>query len=245
METADPTQRGLAVSVRDLWKRYGYREILRGVALDVPVGTALAILGPNGVGKSTLLRILAGQARFDSGSVNVCGRDVRRDSTWIKAQVGVVFHESFLRREFTLEENLRFTADLYRLRWTDVALRVDTLLRRLAIHHRKQDRVGTFSQGLAKRASLVRSLLHDPRLWILDEPFSGLDPAGRDILEVLLREFTARGGAVVVVTHATDVGPRIGARSVRLDAGRMLDARQADAGTPVDGIPTTAGESPR
>ena len=183
----------IAVGVRGLRKRYGYREVLRGVDLEVPAGTCVAIRGENGAGKSTLLRILAALSRFDAGQVSILGTDVRRGSVEVRGRVGTLLHESFLRRELTLDENLRFACDLQGLRYRDLAARVSSLLDRVRLAHRKRDRVATFSQGMTRRAGIVRSLLHDPELWLLDEPTSSLDAAGTELLATLVREHVARG----------------------------------------------------
>jgi len=197
-----------AVSVRGLRKRFGYHDVLRGIDLDVPRGGCFAIYGHNGAGKSTFLRIVAGQWTYAEGTVRVLGLDMRRESLEARARLGVVFHESFLRQEFTLDENLRFSCDLHGLRFRDVAARAEGLLDRFGLAPRRHDRVGTFSQGMTRRASIVRSLLHGPELWLLDEPFSGLDPAGQELLKGMIRDFAACG-TVLLVTHDLALGAEL------------------------------------
>lgn len=199
----------LAIRVRGLRKRFGYREVLRGLDLDIPRGQCFALFGPNGAGKSTLLRILATQWSADAGTVEVLGREARRQALEIRARIGVVLHDSLLRRELSLAENLRFACDLQGLRWREVETRSGRLLRRFGLHLRSRDRVGAFSQGMIRRAGIVRSLLHDPELWLLDEPFSGLDPEGQALLESVIADFTAGGGTVVLVTHRMELGARL------------------------------------
>ncbi|HVR75302.1 MAG TPA: ABC transporter ATP-binding protein, partial [Planctomycetota bacterium] len=162
-----------AARLRGVRKRFGYQDVLRGVDLEVPRGGIFVIFGPNGAGKSTILRLLATQWSSTAGTVEVLGHDVRREPILIRSQLGLVFHEPFLRRELTVEENLRFASELHGIDGAAAPERIERLLGRFGILHRRRDAVGTLSQGMTKRASLARSLLNEPRLWILDEPFSG------------------------------------------------------------------------
>jgi ABC-type multidrug transport system ATPase subunit len=202
-------------------KTLGYREVLRNIDLDVPAGMLFVIHGPNGAGKSTLLRLAATQWRPSAGEVLVLGRDARREALWVRRRVGLVLHESLLRRELTLEENLRFACDLQGLGFRAVRDRADGLLDRFGLFPRRRDLVATFSQGMAKRASIVRSLLHEPELWLLDEPFSGLDPAGQALLEGLVRDFPRAGGTVVLVTHEEERGERLANAWARIENGKV------------------------
>ena len=193
------------VALHGIRKRFGYRDVLHGVDLDVEPGICLSIFGPNGAGKSTLLRVISTQWLPSEGGGTVLGLDLVRDAQRIRRRLGVVMHQSFLRNELTLDENLRFYAALYDV---DVRLRGPELLERFGLDHRTRDPVGTFSQGMTKRANLIRSLLHSPDLWILDEPFSGLDPAGQDLL---------RDGGDVLHPHAEAHG-----------GGRLQDQQEPD-----------------
>lgn len=213
-----------AVRLRGIRKRFGYREALRGVDFEVPAGSSVAIFGANGAGKSTLLRIVATRWAPSAGGGEVLGFDLRRQALEIRRRVGVIFHQSFLRSEFTLEENLRLYGELYGLPTADRAFE---LLERLGLAHRRKDRVETYSQGMVKRADIARSLLHDPQLWLLDEPFSGLDPEGRSLLEGMILDFTATGGTVVLVTHDVASGTRLADRTLTIHDGVV--ARVADA----------------
>ena len=232
-----------AVDVSGVRKRFGYRDTLKGIDLRVERGDCIAITGPNGAGKSTLLRILATAWRPSAGRGHVLGHDLQRETVEIRRRIGVVFHESFLRQELTLEENLRFAADLYDVgsdgasasssngsedssapdapRVIDERARFAQLIDRVGLSTRRRDVVRTFSQGMKKRASIARSLLHRPELWILDEPFSGLDPAGRQLLIEMIDEFRGDGGTVLLVTHQVELGIRLATRLVRIADGRL------------------------
>lgn len=240
-----------AVTVRRLRKRFGYRDVLRGVDLDVPRGACFALLGPNGAGKSTILKIVATHWKANEGDVRVLGIDARRDPEAVRARVGIAFHDSFLRREFTLDENLRFACDLHDVRPAAVGPWIEELLERFGLAHRRGDRVGTFSQGMLRRASLIRSLLHHPELWLLDEPFSGLDPGGQEILMGAVEMFVAGGGTVLLVTHRPATAARLARDAAWLVDGDVvcrgagaLAAAEAAAGavaTPTPGVRDGAG----
>lgn len=215
--------RSPAVRMDGVRKRFGYRDTLRGVSLEVPRGGCLVITGPNGAGKSTLLRILATQWSFTSGRVEILGRDIQRHTSWVRARIGLVLHEPFLRREMTLEENLRFAAALFAIPASLRDTRIEKLLETFGLGHRRKDIVGTFSQGMLKRASLARSLINEPEVWILDEPFSGLDPAGQDLLGASIRSFLEErsGRTVFLVTHQLGIGRELATSSVRIEDGRV------------------------
>lgn len=231
----------LAIDVRGVRKRFGYREVLKGVSLRVPRGTCFVLSGPNGAGKSTLLRIVATQWTFHAGHVRVLGTDVRRLTGKLeaRARLGAVFHESFLRPELSLEENLQYAASLHRLRWAQVAERAEELSRRFGLQARLRDRVTTFSEGMIKRANVVRSLLHEPDLWILDEPFAGLDWAGRELLESVVKDYCTSGHTVFMVTHLAELRDRMATSSALVDGGRLVDPSASD--TVVPGAPSPTG----
>lgn len=217
---------GLAVRVRGLKKRFGYREALRGIDLDVERGTCLAVRGPNGAGKSTLIGILATLRTFDAGEVAVLGDDARERAVRVRSRIGVLLHESFLRRELTLEENLRFACELRGLRFREVRDAARGLLERFGLSERAGDRVGAFSQGMARRAGILRSLLGAPDLWLLDEPQAGLDAEGSEVLVGLLREHLAAGRSAVVATHDPSLAERVGARTLWLAGGLVAAGRE-------------------
>jgi ABC-type multidrug transport system ATPase subunit len=198
-----------AVRAAGLRKAFGYREALKGVDLEIPASGCFVVFGPNGAGKSTLLRIISTRMRPSAGSLEVLGLDAMRSGDRVRAGMGVVFHDTFLRSDLTLEENLLFYGQLYGLRTAACRERADALAIRFGLGARRFDPVRTFSQGMAKRAALIRSLLHDPRLWLLDEPFSGLDPAGCALLEEVIAEERSGGRTIIMVTHDVEIGLRL------------------------------------
>jgi heme exporter protein A len=228
--TSVPVEVSAAPAVRaaGLRKVFGYREALKGVDLEIPGSGCFVIFGPNGAGKSTFLRMISTRMRPTAGRLEVLGLDAARGGDRIRSRMGVVFHDTFLRGDLTLEENLHFYGQLYGLKAAACRERADALAIRFGLGARRFDPVRTFSQGMAKRAALIRSLLHDPRLWLLDEPFSGLDPAGCALLEEVIAEERSGGRAIIMITHDVEIGLRLADDGAAVVDG-MIRARGREA----------------
>jgi len=200
------------VEARGLARRYGAVRALAGVDLRLSAGEVLLTLGPNGAGKSTLLRTLAGLLRPTAGSVTVAGRLLSRDDPDARRPIGLLSHQSLLYDELTLLENLRLAARLYDL--PDAASRSLAALEAQGLADRRHDRPRSLSRGMQQRAAIARALLHDPRLLLLDEPFTGLDAAAGERFRDLLRTHATGDRALVIVTHhaseAWELATRIG-----------------------------------
>jgi heme exporter protein A len=177
------------IRAREVEKRFGRRRVLRGVSFELERGGMLVVTGPNGSGKTTLMRIVAGLVAPTKGSV-----EVQVD----RARLGFLSHEPLVYRELTAVENLELFGRLYRV--PERRERIGMLLERFGLWDARNDRVGTYSRGMAQRLALCRALLHEPELLVLDEPFSALDEAGAALLD---RELAALGEdrTLVVSTH--------------------------------------------
>jgi ABC-type multidrug transport system ATPase subunit len=192
----------IAVTARALEKRFGPVAALRGVDLEIAAGTALAILGPNGAGKSTLLRIAAGLSLPTAGSLEIRvgeSGDAKQTRAHARAKVGFVGHATLLSPELTARENLLFAARLYAV--PDAGARADQLLAEEGLSEFAGRRAGTFSRGMAQRLSIARALVHDPQLILLDEPFTGLDPASSERLAQRIVGLRQEGRTLMVTTH--------------------------------------------
>jgi ABC-type multidrug transport system ATPase subunit len=174
------------IHVELLEKRYGRRRVLAGLSFDVEEGGFLVVSGANGSGKTTLLRILAGLVAATRGEV-----DVRAD----RSRIGVLAHEPLVYRELTALENLDLYGRLYRV--PERRERIGMLLERFGLWDVRNERVATYSRGMTQRLALCRTLLHDPELLVLDEPFSALDEAGSAVLDRELGELAGTKTAVV------------------------------------------------
>ena len=203
----------------DVSRSYGRRWALNRVSLRCDAGEIVALLGPNGAGKSTLLSVAAALLSPSAGSVRY-GEHEFQATPALRQRIGLVGHDLYLYPELTAAENLTFYGRLHRV--PDVARRVDAALERAQLTSRRDDAVHGFSRGMRQRLTLERALLHDPRLVLLDEPFTGLDDVSSSALVKRLEELRANGRIVVVATHDSRVIDGVINRAVMLRDGRLV-----------------------
>jgi ABC-type multidrug transport system ATPase subunit len=208
------------VDIRDVSRFYGRRRALSHVSLVCRRQEVLGLLGPNGAGKSTLLSILATLITPSAGEVRYGVDRAREAGAGLRARLGLLAHDLHLYPELTARENLDFFARLYGL--ADVRARVERALTRAGLQERGDDLVTGFSRGMRQRLALERALLHEPRLLLLDEPFTGLDDASGAALVARLKELRAEGRIVVVATHDLDVAEGLLDRAAVLHDGRLV-----------------------
>ena len=189
------------VEVRQLTHAYGGRVALDGLTLSVDAGEIFGILGPNGSGKTTLFRILSTLIPTAPGRACIVGRDVATDRDGVRRSIGVVFQSPSLDKQLTAQENLTHHGHLYGLRGADLRRRVADALASVSLGGRAGERVGSFSGGMRRRVELAKGLLHRPRVLLMDEPSTGLDPAARIDLWRQLRAVAAAGVTVLLTTH--------------------------------------------
>ena len=208
-----------SIEVSGLQKGFGDLPVLWDLNLSLGWGEFLALFGANGSGKTTFLRVLAGQMRPDSGTVKIAGHDLRRRPGAARRQVGVVAHSGFLYDDLTCAENLTFYGRLYSV--DDLKARVGEVLDQVGLSQRADRRVRSLSHGMQKRLAIARAILHRPSLLLLDEPESGLDRDSVTALADLLREWTASGRSVVMTTHNADLGLAWGTKVAVLANGKL------------------------
>jgi ABC-2 type transport system ATP-binding protein len=198
-----------ALTVANLSHRYGERVALKQVNFSVPTGSIFALLGPNGGGKTTLFRIISTLLPTQPGGVEVFGHDVEAAASAVRRLIGVMFQSPALDRRLTVHENLRCHGHLYGIRGRVLDERITEALALVTLDDRADDLVQTLSGGLQRRVELAKALLPDPRLLVLDEPSTGLDPgARREIWDHLVRLRQERGTTVVLTTHLMDEAAR-------------------------------------
>ena len=210
---------GDAIRVNDLEKSFGDTPVLWGLNLTVGWGEFVVLVGANGVGKSTLLRILSTQSRADAGSALVSGYDVRRQPGAVRRVVGVVGHDTFLYDDLTCLENLTYYGRLFALK--EPGQRAEEMLSRLGLSRHANQRLRTLSHGMQKRVAIARAILHQPRILLLDEPESGLDQGSVAGLQSTLGEWTASGRTVIMTTHNTGLALSWSDRVGVLSGGKL------------------------
>lgn len=208
------------VLATDLARVYGRRRALAHVSFSARSGEVLALVGPNGAGKSTLLAILATLATPSAGEVQYGGRTAAAAGAALRAHLGWLGHDLQLYPELTARENLTFFARLAGI--ADLRARVGGALAAARLEDRGDDLVGSFSRGMRQRLAFERSLLHRPRLLLLDEPFTGLDAASAGALADRLRSLAAAGHIVVLATHDVAEADEVVSRALVLDSGWLI-----------------------
>ena len=191
-----------ALSVKNVTHQYKEVIALNGLSLDVPAGQIFGVLGPNGSGKSTLFRLVSTLTRVQRGSVEVFGWCTKANTSEVRQHLGVVFQSPSLDRKLTVLENIRCQAALYGLSGKERDDRIDEFVNRLGIADKLNTRCEKLSGGLKRRVELAKGLLHRPKILLLDEPSSGLDPASRlDLWQALTQLRNEFGTTIVLTTH--------------------------------------------
>lgn len=221
-----------AVEARGLEKRFGFRTAVGPLDLRLAPGDFTVVFGPNGAGKTTLLRLLAGLVRPTRGEVWIGGERVSQTNQEWRRDVGVLSHQTYLYPGLTAAENLRFYARLYGL--DQRGKRVREALAEMGLAERAGDPVRQFSRGMQQRLALARTLLHNPGVVFLDEPYSGLDPHAAAVLGGVLARLRAERRTVLLVTHNLAQGLELADRVVVQARGRWISDEPRTAINPTE-----------
>ena len=211
-----------AVSYRNLTKRFGQKTAVNEISVEIPAGSFYGICGPNGAGKTTLLRMTCGLLRPDSGTVAVAGHDVWSDPVGAKTRLGMVPDNPTMFTRLGGRELIEFNGLLRGMDPNVVSERADSLLRLLDLEDAADTLIADYSLGMTKKVAIACALLHSPRVVFLDEPFAGIDPVARQVLETILSGYTRSGGTVVFSDHTMDVVERLCDRIMIIDEGSIL-----------------------
>jgi ABC-2 type transport system ATP-binding protein len=217
-----PTSAEPGIVVSDVWRYFGDVAALSGMSFTVPYGQVTALVGPNGVGKTTLLLVLASLLKPSQGSARVAGLDPTSDPQGVRAQIGWMPDAFGVYDQLTVREYLRFFGSAYRLDRATVAARVAELLSLVHLSEYADRPVHVLSRGQKQRLALTRALVHRPRVLLLDEPASGLDPRSRIELRDILRGLAAAGAAILVSSHILTELEEIADRVVLVAGGRTI-----------------------
>ena len=226
------------LSVQNLSKRYGEATVVDDLSFDIAPGECLGVIGPNGAGKTTTIRMCLGLTTPDSGSlnyfaqgavagvrgVNTAGEALQmpRDALTIKAQIGVVTQMDTLDPDFTCAENLLVYGRYFGMKDAQIRARIPALLEFASLSAKAQAKPGELSGGMKRRLSLARALVNNPRLLLLDEPTTGLDPQARHLMWERLQLLLQEGKSILLTTHFMDEAERLCSRLLVLDHGRKI-----------------------
>jgi ABC-type multidrug transport system ATPase subunit len=215
------------VRLVDVSRHFGRRRAVSQISLTARSGDILGLLGPNGAGKSTVIGMLATLVAPTSGSVTYGGQPARALGGPLRRAIGLLAHELHLYPELSARQNLAFFAQLYGLDARDT---VDRALTAAGLADRADEAVSGFSRGMRQRLALERALLHEPRLVLMDEPFTGLDDAAAQLITDRLRRLASRGAIVVMATHDLDLADGLISRVAIVRGGRLLEDEPAGQG---------------
>ena len=217
------------VAVRGLTKRYGSAVVVDDLSFEIAPGECLGVIGPNGAGKTTTIRMCLGLTAHDAGTVRYFpdgatapGLQMPRDALAIKAQLGVVSQSDTLDPDFSCFENLLVYGRYFGMRAAEIRPRIPALLDFAALAHKADSKPGELSGGMRRRLSLARALVNDPRLLLLDEPLTGLDPQARHLKWERLQVLLQQGKSILLTTHFMDEAERLCSRLLVLDHGRKI-----------------------
>ena len=211
----------MAITTRNLTRRFGDLTAVDGVDLDVPLGQVFGFLGPNGSGKSTIIRMLCGLLNPSAGEVDILGLNIPAQAEALKLKTGYMTQSYSLYRDLTVAENLSFIADIYGLTRRDKKNRIEELMARYWLRDISQQISGSLSGGQRQRLALAAAVIHKPALLFLDEPTSAVDPQSRRDFWESLFELVEQGTTIVVSTHFMDEAERCHRLAI-LDQGRKV-----------------------
>ncbi|HEV3116959.1 MAG TPA: ABC transporter ATP-binding protein [Gemmataceae bacterium] len=210
------------LEVRDVRKYYGAGRALDGVSFEIAQGEMFGLLGPNGAGKTTLLSILSCLMEATCGEALLCGEKLSVANRARRRDIGIVPQELALYGELTARENLRFFGELYGLGGEGLRRRVEDVLKAVGLDDRAGQRVDTFSGGMKRRLNLGAALVHEPRLLLLDEPTTGVDPQSRNHIFEEIRRVNQLGATVVYTSHYMEEVQALCTRIGIIDQGRLV-----------------------
>jgi ABC-2 type transport system ATP-binding protein len=226
---SDPRTSDPIIDVRGVAKRFGANQALLDVELQVPAGTVQGLLGPNGAGKTTLVRILATLLRPDAGTVHIAGVNVLKDPNTARTLIGLAGQFAAVDETLTGRENLVMVGQLYRLDSRTARQRAKETLDRLGLTDAADAKVETYSGGMRRKLDLGASLVGQPRVLLLDEPTTGLDPRTRMDLWTFIRELVATGTTVLLTTQYLEEADQLADHIIVIDHGRSIaSGRPAD-----------------
>ena len=207
------------IKIDTLSKSFGFKKVLDGINLQFEKGDFVTLFGPNGAGKTTLIRILSTILKSDEGNISISDYDIKKNVSDIRKIIGLLSHENFLYQNLTVAENLKFFAKLYNVKNSEES--ISYKLNKIGIYSKRNELIRNLSSGMKQRVSIVRSLVHDPEIILLDEPFVGLDIEGSEYLLELFGEFKKENKTALVTTHDLRLGLHECTKVVVINKGQI------------------------
>jgi ABC-2 type transport system ATP-binding protein len=219
----------VVLRVDSLQRRYGDIDAVAGVSFDVREGEVLGLLGPNGAGKTTVISILATERAPSGGDAMLFEHSVREEPEIVRRMIGVAPQDIAIYPKLTAEENLRFFGRMYGVGRAVLENRISELLHLVGLEKRRDDYAGTFSGGMKRRLNLAAALVHSPRVVLLDEPTSGVDPQSRENIFEIVRRLRDAGAAILYTTHYMEEAEGLCDRLGIMNQGKLVAMGTLDA----------------
>ncbi|MBU8866714.1 ABC transporter ATP-binding protein [Paenarthrobacter aromaticivorans] len=210
------------ISARNLTKTYGELTAVDNISFDVPAGESFGLLGPNGAGKSTTMKMIGGVSQRTSGTLNIMGLDPESHGPEVRAHLGVVPQQDNLDEELKVRENLIVYGRYFGLPLSYLRPKADELLEFAQLTDKANSKVDALSGGMKRRLTIARSLINEPRILLLDEPTTGLDPQARHILWDRLFRLKENGVTLILTTHYMDEAEQLCDRLIVVDKGKIM-----------------------
>lgn len=210
------------IEIENLTMHYGALKALDGLSLKIEPGELFAFLGPNGAGKTTAIKLLTGLMKPMAGSVRLCGIDIQADPMRAKALLGYVPDVATFYEKLTAPEFMHFISELFEMDPAHAARRTDELFTQFSLHEHSAQRIENLSHGTRQRLAIASALLHEPKVFIIDEPMVGLDPIHARIVKEELKRQSRAGATVLMSTHLLNIAEEVADRIGILHRGRLL-----------------------
>lgn len=219
-----PIQVDYVIQIKDLFKSYGKKEVLKGLNLEVKKGEVFGFIGKNGIGKSTTIDCIVGLKDYDSGHILICGKDNKRDDLETKNMIGYVPSEPVTYENMTGNEYLQFIASSYNMIQASFNNNYNFLVKKFNMNTIDMNRkIKEYSHGMKQKICLMASLIHNPKVWILDEPTVGLDIMVYEVLLKMIKDFASFGKTVFVTTHNIELVSKVCDRVAIINDGKVVE----------------------
>ncbi len=213
----------IALKIENLVKKYSSVKALDGISFDIKERELFALLGPNGAGKTTTIRIISGLTRATSGRIYIFDRDVFKDPIWAKKQIGIVPQAINLDLELSIEENLMIHGFLYKMSLSYIKRRIKELLELADLSSRRKSKIKELSGGMRRRVLIIRALMHNPKILLLDEPTVGLDPHIKRRIWGFIKSIQSTGTTILLTTHYMEEAEILADRVAFMFSGKIID----------------------
>jgi ABC-2 type transport system ATP-binding protein len=212
------------LKIENLTKTYANSSIkaVDDISFEVKDGEIVGFLGPNGAGKSTTIKCLTGILPFSDGTITVCGYDIRRNPVDAKKNIAYVADENILYNGLTGLKYINLIADIFGIDENDRKERTEKYAALFDMSDKLGDKIGSYSHGMKQKISIIAGLVHEPKVWVLDEPMTGLDPKGCFELKKLMTEYAAEGNAVLFSSHVLEVVEKLCTKVVIINKGKLV-----------------------